>query len=349
MTLRELADRLGCRLEGDGAIEITGVAGLEDAGPGDLSFFANPTYAAALSTTRASAVILGEAQPRRRSSAPGRNPCPRLRGGARSSRATAPARGVHPTSVIAPDAVLGTDVSIGPFVVIGSRAHSAIARCSIRMSSSAVAPASAPTASCIRTSQCGSGVIGARVILQDGAVIGSDGYGFVSLPDGTHRKIPQRAIVVLEDDVEIGANTTVDRPAVGETRIAAGTKIDNLVQIAHGVRVGAHSLLAAQVGIAGSTTLGDHVTLAGQVGVAGHITIGDHVVATDRHPERCRAARARVGVRHSESRVAEGVRARQAPAGAAPSGDRARRATRGARSTARDGGDGRVSACGCMP
>ena len=123
-------------------------------------------------------------------------------------------------------------------------------------------------------------VIGARVILQDGVVIGSDGYGFVTLPDGTHRKIPQRATVVIEDDVEIGANTTIDRPAVGETRIQAGTKIDNLVQIAHGVRVGAHSLLAAQVGIAGSTVLGDHVTLAGQVGVAGHITIGDHVIAT---------------------------------------------------------------------
>jgi len=116
--------------------------------------------------------------------------------------------------------------------------------------------------------------------VQDGAVIGSDGFGFAQRADGTHHKIPQIGGVVVEDDVEIGANTTIDRPAVGETRIGAGTKIDNLVQIAHGVKIGRDTLLAAQVGIAGSTTLEDRVTLAGQVGVAGHLTLGTGVVAT---------------------------------------------------------------------
>ena len=122
--------------------------------------------------------------------------------------------------------------------------------------------------------------IGSRVVIQDGAVIGSDGFGFAHRADGTHHKIPQIGGVVVEDDVEIGANATIDRPAVGETRIGAGTKIDNLVQVAHGVTVGRDVLLAAQVGIAGSTTIEDRVTLAGQVGVAGHLTLGKGVVAT---------------------------------------------------------------------
>jgi UDP-3-O-[3-hydroxymyristoyl] glucosamine N-acyltransferase len=118
------------------------------------------------------------------------------------------------------------------------------------------------------------------VVVQDGAVIGSDGFGFARAGEGVHHKIPQAGDVVIADDVEIGANTTIDRPAVGETRIGAGTKIDNLVQVAHGVKIGRGVLLAAQVGIAGSTRLEDNVTLAGQVGVAGHLTIGTGVIAT---------------------------------------------------------------------
>jgi UDP-3-O-[3-hydroxymyristoyl] glucosamine N-acyltransferase len=121
--------------------------------------------------------------------------------------------------------------------------------------------------------------LGHRVVLQDGVVLGGDGYGFVRRGDGTHEKIPQTAAVVIEDDVEIGANTTVDRPAVGETRIKAGAKIDNLVQIAHGVVVGRNALMAAQVGISGSTTIGDDVIFGGQVGVGGHLTIGKGAVA----------------------------------------------------------------------
>ena len=123
-------------------------------------------------------------------------------------------------------------------------------------------------------------VVGHRVILHDGVVLGSDGFGFVKQADGSHLKIPQYADVVIEDNVEIGANTTIDRPAVGETRIRAGAKIDNLVQIAHGVTVGRHALLAAQVGIAGSTVVEDDVVLAGQVGISGHLRIGKGVVAT---------------------------------------------------------------------
>ena len=122
--------------------------------------------------------------------------------------------------------------------------------------------------------------IGCRVIIQNGAVVGSDGFGFAPRPDGTYQKIPQTAPVVIEDDVEIGANTTIDRPAVGETRIEAGTKIDNLVQVAHGVRIGRNVMLVAQVGIAGSTTVGDATVLAGQVGVAGHLHIGKGTKAT---------------------------------------------------------------------
>src|SRR5262249_2869801 len=120
---------------------------------------------------------------------------------------------------------------------------------------------------------------GARVVLQNGVVIGSDGYGFARRDDGTHEKIPQVATVVIEDDVELGANTTVDRPAIGETRISAGAKIDNLVQIGHGVRIGRNVLMAAQVGIAGSTEVEDDVMLGGQVGVGGHLTLGRGAVA----------------------------------------------------------------------
>jgi UDP-3-O-[3-hydroxymyristoyl] glucosamine N-acyltransferase len=281
--LKDIASRLGCRLEGDGEIEIVRVAGLESAGPGDLTFFANPRYAALLAETSASAVILGEGAPAA--------PCAMLRSAhPYLSFAEAldlfgsddrPPRGIHPTSVVAEDAAIGRDAIVGAYVVIGPGArigdravlhpHVVIGR------GAAVGDDAVVHAHVSVRDGC---VIGNRVVLQDGAVIGSDGYGFVTRADGSHRKIPQRARVVLEDDVEVGANTTIDRPAVGETRIGAGTKIDNLVQVAHGVHVGPHTLIAAQAGIAGSTTIGSHVVLAGQVGVAGHLTIGDRVRAT---------------------------------------------------------------------
>lgn len=283
MTLRELADHLGCRLDGDAVIEIHHVAGLESAGPGDVTFFSNPRYAHALSTTRASAVILPE-------DAPGapcamlRTPEPYLAFARALELFTAdepPAPGVHPSAVVAPTATLGDAVSVGPLSVIGEHArlgdrvvvhpHVVIGR-GVQVGADCVLHAHVS----IRE-RC---LVGDRVILQNGVVVGSDGFGFVPTASGAHHKIPQRAIVVLEDDVEVGANTTIDRPAVGETRIGAGTKIDNLVQLAHGVRIGRDALLAAQVGVAGSTTIGDGVVLAGQVGVAGHVEIGAGARAT---------------------------------------------------------------------
>lgn len=285
MTLRELAERLQCRLEGDGDVEIECVAGIDRAKPGDLTFIANPKYHAQLGTTRASAVIVSTTLPAVGSRAALlRTENPYLafaRALMLLAPPTQPLKGIDPSSAVAADARLGADVAIGAFASIGPGATigartvvypHAVVGAGASIGEDCVVHAHASVREGVR--------IGHRVILQDGAVVGSDGFGFVRQADGTHLKIPQHADVVIEDDVEIGANTTIDRPAVGETRISAGTKIDNLVQIAHGVTVGRRSLFAAQVGIAGSTVIDDDVTLAGQVGVAGHLRIGKGVVAT---------------------------------------------------------------------
>jgi UDP-3-O-[3-hydroxymyristoyl] glucosamine N-acyltransferase len=283
LKLQDIAVSLGCRLEGDGTIEIRGVAGIEDASTGDLTFFTNTKYAAELRATRASAVILGEAAEAA--------PCAMLRAPhpyfafARAVELFAdpyrPPTGVHRLAFVGDAVTLGPDVSIGPFAVIGD---------GVRIGARTIVQ---PHVTIGRQTTIGDDCIlhphvsireriqiGHRVILHDGVVIGSDGFGFARRPDGSHHKIPQIGALVIEDDVEIGANAAIDRPAVGETRIGAGTKIDNLVQIAHGVSIGRNVLLAAQVGVAGSVTIEDDVTLAGQVGVAGHITLGRGVVAT---------------------------------------------------------------------
>jgi len=283
LNLRELSERLGCRLEGDGGIVIERVAGIEDARPGDVTFLSNPRYGPALKTTRASAVILAEDAP----AAPCamlRSPNPYLA----FARAVGilypqvePPPGIHSLTDIAPDARLGDGVSIAAFVIIGQ---------GVTIGSGAVI---GPHVSIGARAELGDRCrihshvsiregcrLGRRVVVQDGAVIGSDGFGFAKREDGSYEKIPQPGIVIIEDDVEVGANTTIDRPAVGETRIAAGAKVDNLVQVAHGVRVGRNTLLCAQVGIAGSATIGNDVMLAGQVGVAGHLDVGDRVTAT---------------------------------------------------------------------
>ena len=278
MKLRELAERLECRLEGDGEIEIQRVAGLEQAGSGDVAFFANRKYAPALRRTRASAVILGSDE------APA--PCAMLRtthpylafANALSLFVVPahPPAGVDALSAVAADAAIGAGVSIGPFSSVGRGAR--IGDRTVIYPNVCIGDGAVIGEDCIIHSHAAIReriVIGNRVIVQNGAVVGSDGYGFVRRLDGTHQKIPQTSRVVIEDDVEIGANTAIDRPAIGETRIQAGAKIDNLVQIGHGVTVGRNTLLAAQVGIAGSTSVGDNVTLAGQVGVAGHVTIGN--------------------------------------------------------------------------
>ena len=283
MRLSDLAQRLECRLDGDGEIDIRRVAALEDAGPGDLTFFANPRYAAHLHSTRASAVILSDDADTA--------PCAMLRCGnpyltfARAVEIFAPpgpaAPGVHRLADVAASATIAPDASIAAFVSVGDGAH--VGARTIVKPQVTIGPDARVGDDCVihaHVSIRERVSLGNRVVVQDGAVIGSDGFGFAHRADGTHQKIPQVGGVVVEDDVEIGANTAIDRPAVGETRIAAGTKIDNLVQVAHGVKIGRDALLAAQVGIAGSTTIEDRVTLAGQVGVAGHLTVGRGVVAT---------------------------------------------------------------------
>ena len=282
MKLRELAARLECVLDGDGDIEISRVAGVTGAGPGDVTFVANRKYEKALAGTRASAAILHTNGPVA--------PCATLRSSdpylafARAVGLFAPddrpAPGVHPMTSIAADVRLGAGVSIGAFVAVGAGAsigdrtvvypnvtigHGA------RIGDDCVVHANVSIRERVE--------VGHRVVLQDGVVLGGDGYGFVRRADGTHEKIPQVAAVVIEDDVELGANTTVDRPAVGETRIKAGAKIDNLVQVGHGVTIGRNALMAAQVGISGSTSVGDDVVFGGQVGVGGHLTIGDGAIA----------------------------------------------------------------------
>jgi UDP-3-O-[3-hydroxymyristoyl] glucosamine N-acyltransferase len=275
--LRQLAERLECRLDGDGDLDVTRVAGIQDAQPGDVTFLANSKYEKALSTTNASAVILKEGAPAA--------PCAMLRAAdpylafARAVRLfnpeSRPAPGVDRLAAVAMDVRLGAEVSIGPFAVIGEGAS--IGDRTVIHANVTIGPGSRLGSDCVIHSnvaireRC---AIGDRVILQNGVVVGSDGYGFARRGDGTHEKIPQVATVVIEDDVEIGANSAVDRPAIGETRIKSGTKIDNLVHIAHGVTVGHNVLMAAQVGIAGSTDVEDDVVFGGQVGVVGHLTIG---------------------------------------------------------------------------
>jgi UDP-3-O-[3-hydroxymyristoyl] glucosamine N-acyltransferase len=280
--LRELAERLACRLDGNGDIEITCVATLDDAGPGAITFLANPRYTSALATTRASAVILRPDAP----DAPTamlRTDEPYLafaRAVGLFAPAWRPEPGVHPMAAIATGAHIGQNVSIGAFVSVGEDVR--IGDRTVIFPNVTVGFGSVIGTDCVIHSNVAIRervIVGNRVILQNGVVLGSDGYGFVRRHDGTHEKIPQVASVVIEDDVEVGANTTVDRPAVGETRIKMGTKIDNLVQIAHGVTVGRNVLMAAQVGIAGSTEIGDDVMFGGQVGVGGHLTIGRGVVA----------------------------------------------------------------------
>jgi UDP-3-O-[3-hydroxymyristoyl] glucosamine N-acyltransferase len=280
VTLSELAERLGCRLDGDGSLDIVRVAGVDAAGPGDITFLANPKYAPAVQHTKASAIILAEdADPAPcamlRSPHPYRSFADALAIFARDER---PATGVHPSSVIAPGVTLGRDVAVGPLVVI-ERGATIGDRVAIHPHAVIGAEASVGDDCVIhaRVSIRGGSVLGARVVVQDGAVIGSDGFGFVTDAAGVHHRIPQQSRVVVEDDVEIGANTTIDRPAVGETRIRRGTKIDNLVMIAHGVTVGEHTILAAQVGVAGHLEIGDKARATAQTGIPNDVPAGAFV------------------------------------------------------------------------
>ena len=283
MKLSEIAATLGAQLEGDGAVGITGVAGIEEAGPGQLTFVANPKYAADAKTTKASAVIVAEDFPAL-ATATLRSKNPYLDFARALELFYQPpqyAPGVHPTAVVHPSAKIGRGASIGPYVVVDQDveigdgcvllAHVVIYR-GARIGRNFFAHAHAVVREHCR--------VGDNVILQNGAVIGADGFGFAKDDEGRWHKILQSGPAVLEDDVEVQALACVDRASVGETRVCRGAKLDNLAQVGHGSRVGEHTMVCAQVGLAGSTVVGRHVILAGQVGVAGHCHIGDNVVIT---------------------------------------------------------------------
>jgi len=284
MRLRELADLVGCALPSaaDGETCVRGVASIQEARSGDVTFFSQPRYLAKLKHCSATAVLVpedfcGEISPVCLRVA---DPAGAFEAVVRAFAPQEPASdpGIHASAVVDPSARVGEGVSIGPLAVIGADvdigAGSVIgAGCflgrGVRLGEGCLLHAR----SVIRE-RC---VLGNRVILQPGAVIGSCGFGY-EFKEGRHVKIPQTGIVEIADDVEVGANTTIDRARFGRTVIGEGSKIDNLVQIAHNVQVGPHTIICAQVGIAGSTRIGAFVTLAGQVGLAGHIEIGDKAV-----------------------------------------------------------------------
>lgn len=282
LTTAEIATRLKGSVEGNDKAEITGLAGIREAKKGQLSFVSTPRYAAAAATTLASAVIVGRDWNRPCSATLIRVDNPET---AFAEAATwfapppiPPQRGIHQTAIVSGDAKIGEEVSIGPYCVVES---------GVRMG-----------ARCVVSAFCyiGNGTeigddckfyphvsireytrIGNRVVIHNGSVIGSDGFGYVQ--EGViRRKIPQTGVVVIGNDVEIGANVTIDRARFGETRIGNGVKMDNLIQIAHNVIVGDNCVIVAQAGVSGSTVIGDRTVIAGQVGIVGHLTIGSDVI-----------------------------------------------------------------------
>lgn len=282
MKLSAIATAVGGRVENSPEdIEITGVAGIENAQAGQLTFISNVKYASLVNTTKAAAIIVAEdfqtARPVLRSSNPYLAFAKALEFFYQPPRH---APGIHPTAVISVKAQIGRHAHIGPYcvvyddVVIGDDAV-LLAHCVIyqgaRIGNNFLAHAHTVVREFCH--------IGNNVILQNGVIIGADGFGFARGPEGWH-KIVQSGIVVIEDNVEVQANACVDRASIGETRIRQDAKIDNLVQVGHGSSVGEHSLLCSQVGLAGSTEVGKNVILAGQVGVAGHCSIGDGAIAT---------------------------------------------------------------------
>lgn len=283
MRVKDIADRFQAEWVGDGETVITGVAGIRYASPGELAYVSQIRYATDALSTKASALIVGKDW----------NvdvPVPLIKvddpekafseiAALFAPPAVTYQPGIHPTAVIAPGVVLGKDVHIGPYCVLGRDVsigdrtvlvgHNVLGE-GVSIGDDGLIYPLASIREHVR--------IGHRVILHNGVVIGSDGFGYQADAKGVRTKIPQIGIVELGDDVEIGANSTVDRARFGKTMIGKGVKIDNLVMVGHNVTIGDHCVLVAQAGVAGSSTLGRHVILAGQAGVAGHITIGDGAV-----------------------------------------------------------------------
>lgn len=283
MRLDKIAELLECKLEGNPEYEIVGVDKIETAGPQMLTFVSNRKYLSKLKTTQAGAIITDFTI-----DCNGKNVLRHANPYLTYAKALElfyqpyrPVPSVSPLAHIAPGAKIGSGVYIGPFAYIDDDVELGDG-CSVF-----------PNATIYKGARIGAGClihsnvsirehveIGNHVVIKNGAVIGSEGFGFAKEQDGSHYKIIQTGKVIIEDSVEIGANTTIDRPAIGETRIRRGTKIDNLVQIGHSSDIGENTILCAQVGLAGSTVIGKNVILSGQVGVAGHLEIGDNVIAT---------------------------------------------------------------------
>ncbi len=289
MKLAEVAEKLGCRLEGPPEVEIRGVAGIEFAEAGQLTFVANRRYAPLLKKTRASAVLVEEGV------ALEREPSLSVLAALRSANPYAAfvkalelfyqppryAPGIHPTAIIAKSARIGEGAHIGPYCYVDEEAvigRNAVLHSFVTIYRGVkIGDEFFSHAHVVVREHCR---IGNRVVLQDGVIVGADGFGFAKQPDGSYRKILQAGCVVLEDDVEVQANSCIDRATVGETHIGRGAKIDDLVLVGHGSRIGTNTLLCGQVGLAGSTKVGNDCILAGQVGSGGHITIGDRTLLT---------------------------------------------------------------------
>jgi UDP-3-O-[3-hydroxymyristoyl] glucosamine N-acyltransferase len=283
MKLGELARQLGAELRGNADLEITGVRGIEEAGPSEVTFVANPRYASLARTTRAAAVVVEpEFQEVSAATLRIKNPYYAF------SRALGifyqpPAypAGIHPTAVIDPTAQIGPDSHLGAYVVIGPRVivgpnatilPHVVLYPGVRVGSHFFAHAHS-----VVRENC---ILGDHVTIENGAIVGADGFGFAKNNEGRWEKIPQSGPVHIGSYVDIQANATIDRATVGATEIGDGSKIDNLVQIGHGSRVGNDTLICSQTGLAGSSVIGNNVILAGQVGIAGHCSVGDGVILT---------------------------------------------------------------------
>ncbi|MBM4168803.1 MAG: UDP-3-O-(3-hydroxymyristoyl)glucosamine N-acyltransferase [Ignavibacteria bacterium] len=285
MRISDIAAWFNGDVVGDGSTEITRVAKIEEAGPNEITFLANPKYEKFLAQTTASAVLVARSVDRSRLPAranlafvlvddpylafltvlkrltPVVDPLP---------------HGIHSTAVVAPTAKIGKNVSLGAYVVVGEGAsvgnETRIGHGSVIGPYAEIGEQCSLHANVVVYQQCR---LANRVVIHSGTVVGSDGFGFAPKPDGTYEKIPQLGIVVIEDDVEIGSNCSIDRATIGETVIKRGVKLDNLIQVAHNVTIGENTVLAAQVGISGSTKIGSQNKIGGQVGIAGHLEIAD--------------------------------------------------------------------------
>lgn len=281
MNLSDLAAKLGCELRGDGSIEITGVAGMDQASASEITSLHNPKYAPKVKHTRAAAILV-------KTFIEGIEPAQLISENPYLDFARAlelfyqppkPAPGIHPLAYVAPTARIGDNPSIGPFAVVGEHAtlgHDAVLHPHVVIYEGAdIGDRFVAHSHAVVREHCR---IGHRVVLQNGVVVGGDGFGFAKRVDGSHYKIVQSGVAVIENDVEIQTLTSIDRASTGETRVKRGAKIDSLVQVGHGCVVGEDNIICSQTGLAGSSILEKNVLLAGQVGISGHLTIHDNAV-----------------------------------------------------------------------